>query len=99
MTTRGPALNTATCRHTDVVSYTTDTIRFATELGKAPAACTDYYLFYQTAPGGHVPRSQPIPTIRSLGPQFHAMAEIKLNFWAAYASAAREELFRSGKRP
>ncbi|MFL6014609.1 MAG: HYR domain-containing protein [Gaiellaceae bacterium] len=73
------------CRHTDVVFYTSDTIRLATALGKAQAACTDYYLLINS-PSGAL-RAQPIPTIRSLGPRFHAMAEIKLNAWAAYASA------------
>jgi hypothetical protein len=81
-----PALTTATCPHTDVVFYTTDTTRLATELGKAPAACTDYYL--SITPTAGAPRGGlPITTIRSLGPQFHAMAEIRLNAWTAYAGA------------
>jgi hypothetical protein len=75
----------ATCSHTDIVFYTSDTIRLATALGKAPAACTDYYLLINS-PSGAL-RGQPLPTIRSLGPRFHAMAEIRLNAWAAYASA------------
>ena len=42
------------CRHTDVVSYTTDTQRLAAELGKAAAPCADYYISIQ--PGNGLPR-------------------------------------------
>ena len=73
----------AACNHTDVVFYTSDTIKLATALGKAPADCTDYYLLINSP---SALRGQPLPTIRSLGPRFHAMAEIKLTAWAAYAS-------------
>ena len=51
-----------TCRHSDVVFYMSDTIKLATALGKAQAACTDYYLLINS-PSGAL-RGQPIPTIR-----------------------------------
>ena len=76
------------CRQTDVVFYTSDTARLATELGKAAAPCTDYYLSI-TPSGTGGPRSgAPITTIRSLGSRFHAMAEIQLNnpHWTAFAA-------------
>src|SRR4051795_6342302 len=39
-----PRAGADTCRHTDVVLYTTDTVRLATELGKSASACADYFI-------------------------------------------------------
>jgi hypothetical protein len=82
-----PRANADTCRQSDVVFYTTDTTRLATELSKSASSCADYYLSITPNAGG-VPRGgTPVTTIHSLGPRFHAMAEIRLNPWASYASA------------
>jgi len=70
------------CAHTDAVFYTSDTSRLATELGKAPSSCADYYLSITPTGTGDPRGGAPITTIRSLGPQFHAMAEIRLNVWS-----------------
>ena len=74
------------CRHTDVVFYTTDTQRLALELAKPASACTDYYLSV-TPTGAGLPRGGAVlATLRSLGPRFHAMAEVRPDHWAAKAA-------------
>ena len=79
-----PGASSDTCRDTDVVFYTTDTARLATELSKSGSACTDYYLSVTpTAPGG--PRPGPLTTLRPLGPRFHGMPEVRFENWAGYA--------------
>ena len=79
-----PGASSDTCRDTDVVFYTTDTMRLATELSKSGSACADYYLSVTpTTPGG--PRPGPLPTLRSLGPRFHGMPEVRFENWAGYA--------------
>ena len=81
-----PVSSADACHHTDVVFYTSDTIRLATELAKTPAPCTDYYVVINS-PSGFPRGGAPITAIRSLGPQFHAMSEIRLKAWGTYASA------------
>src|SRR5688572_24160506 len=79
-----PGASSDTCRNADVVFYTTDTMRLATELSKSGSACADYYLSVTpTTPGG--PRPGPLPTLRSLGPRFHGMPEVRFENWAVYA--------------
>ena len=80
-----PRASADTCRHTEVVFYTSDTIRLATELSKSASPCADYYVLITS--NGSVPRGgDALTTIHSLGPHFHALAEIRLNPWATYAS-------------
>lgn len=76
------------CRPSNLVFYATSNFGpLATELSKSASACADYYVSIQPLAGG-VPRGGlPLTTIHSLGPHFHAVAEIRLNPWAAYASA------------
>lgn len=81
-----PGATGDSCRHTDVVFYTTDTVRLATELAKFKAPCTDYYLSITPTGVGGPRGGPPITAIRNAGPQFHAMAEVRLNVWSAYAS-------------
>ena len=78
---------TEDCPHTDVVVYTTDTARLATELARFGSPCADYYLSVTPTATGAPRGGLPITTIRSLGPRFHALAEIRLNVWSAYATA------------
>ena len=74
------------CAHTDAVFYTTDTQRLALELAKTASGCTDYYLSV-TPTGAGLPRGgQVLATLRSLGPRFHAMAEVRPDQWAATAA-------------
>ena len=80
-----PKAGADTCRPTDVVLYTTDTTRLATELSKSASTCADYYLMI-TSDAGPPRGGTPVTTIHSLGSRFHAMSEIRLNFWASYAS-------------
>jgi hypothetical protein len=75
------------CTHVDAVFYTTDTVRLATELAKTPSACADYYLTVGPTATGAPRGGAPVTTIHSLGPHFHALAEIRLNLWTAYAGA------------
>jgi hypothetical protein len=85
----GAGAGEAGCRHSDVVFYTSDTARLATELGKAVAPCTDYYLSITPSGTGGPRGGIPITTIRSLGSRFHAMAEIQLNnkHWTDFAAS------------
>jgi len=76
------AARATACNHTDAVFYTSDTSRLAGELGKYPSSCADYYLSITPTATGDPRGGAPITTIRSLGPQFHAMAEIRLNVWS-----------------
>ena len=73
------------CAHLDAVFYTTDSARLGTELSKFASACDDYYIHVTPTATG-APRPAPLPTIRSLGPHFHAMAEFHLVQWASYAA-------------
>ncbi len=83
----GPAAAPAsTCRHTDVVFYTTDTTRLATELGASSSSCADYYLSITPTATGLPRGGTPVTTIHGLGQHFHAMAEIRLNAWTSYAT-------------
>ena len=83
----GPAAAPATtCRHTDIVFYTTDTTRLATELGASASSCADYYLSITPTNAGGPRGGLPVTTIHALGPHFHAMTEVKLNLWATYAA-------------
>ena len=76
----------STCSHTDIVFYTTDTTRLATELGASASACADYYLSITPTATGLPRGDTPVTTIHGLGPHFHAMAEIRLNAWTPYAT-------------
>jgi hypothetical protein len=75
----------AECQHADVVFYTgTEGMgRLAGRVKLAPSSCTDYYLTVTPRTGPGVmgwPRSgPPLDAIHNAGPNFHAMAEIRLN--------------------
>ena len=79
-----PKASADTCRHTDVVFYTSDTTRLATELSKSASLCADYYLLI-TSDTGPPRGGTPVTTIHALGSRFHAMSEIRLKYWATYA--------------
>src|SRR5688500_9880362 len=79
---RSPAgADTGDCRQTDVVFYTTDTVRLATELAKFGSPCADYYLSVTPNVTGGPRGGLPITTMRSLGPRFHALTGVRLNVW------------------
>ena len=78
--------NGGDCRQTDVVIYTTDTVRLATELAKFGSPCVDYYLSVTPNATGGPRGGAPITTIRALGPRFHALTEVRLPVWSAYAA-------------
>ena len=80
-----PSATVDSCRQTDVVFYTTDTVRLATELSKFGSPCADYYLSVTPNATGGPRGGAPITTIRSLGPRFHALTEVRLPVWASYA--------------
>jgi hypothetical protein len=92
-----PAAGAATCNYTDVVFYAANetTGRLAGELKKFPSSCADYWVSItpRTGPGvngyprGDMPGAMPLTAIHDAGANFHAMAEIRLNPWATYASA------------
>jgi hypothetical protein len=81
-----PSATVDPCRQTDVVFYTTDTVRLATELSKFGSPCADYYLSVTPNATGGPRGGAPITTIRSLGPRFHALTEVRLSVWASYAA-------------
>lgn len=74
------------CAHTDVVFYTTDTSRLAMELSNAASACADYFLSVGPTATGAPRGGAPIMALRALGSHFHALAEIRINAWSAYAT-------------
>ena len=81
-----PAAHATTCRHADVVFYSTDTLRLALRLSMDQSACADYYISVTPTADGS-PRGGVAPTVRSYGPNFHAMPEIRLAPWAAWVQA------------
>ena len=81
-----PSATADSCRQTDVVFYTTDTVRLATELAKFGSPCADYYLSVTPNATGGPRGGAPITTIRSLGPRFHALTEVRLPVWSSYAA-------------
>ena len=81
-----PRAEAASCNHADVVFYSTDTARLAQRLHLTQSACDDYYITVTPAADGS-PRAGVAPTVHSYGPQFHALPEIRVAQWAAYAAA------------
>ena len=87
-----PAAAAADCQHTDLVFYNaTDTGgRLVGELKKFTSPCADYYVtvmpFTGTGINGNPRGGLPLTAIRDAGANFHAVAEIRLNPWAAYVS-------------
>src|SRR5918995_1136591 len=80
-----PGASSDTCRDTEVVFYSLDTMRLATELSKSGSACADYYLSVTpTTLGG--PRPGPLTTLRPLGSRFHGMPEVRFENSAGYAA-------------
>ena len=80
------------CSHTNLIFYTTDTTDLAKGLGAAASSCADYYVSISpiTAVGpdtGKARGGAPLTTIHAQGPQFHALAEVRLPQWSAYAQA------------
>jgi hypothetical protein len=81
-----PAAHATTCRHAEVVFYSTDTLRLALRLSLDQSACADYYISVTPTADGS-PRGGVAPTVRSYGPNFHAMPEIRLALWAKWLQA------------
>jgi hypothetical protein len=82
-----PPASADSCRHTDVVFYSTDSNRLAQRLHAAQSACAGYFI--STTPAGDLlsPRSNIAPPIRANGPEFHAMPEFRLDEWAKWVAA------------
>ncbi len=82
-----PRAGAESCRHTDVVFYSTDSNLLAQRLHAAQSACADYYI--STTPAGDLlsPRSSIAPLIRANGSEFHAMPELRLDEWAKWIAA------------
>jgi hypothetical protein len=94
--TGGPAPAAATsCRHADVVFYSNNSVTLAQRLHAAPSACADYFISVTPATGGG-PRAGVAPTIRSNGPQFHAMPELRLPDWATYVAQNGNDWYAAG---
>lgn len=75
------------CSHVDLVYYTRDTARLATELAKSASSCADYYLSISPTAAGGPRGGTPVTTIHALGSHFHAVAEVDLKLWKTYAAA------------
>jgi hypothetical protein len=82
-----PAAHATTCRHADVVFYSTDTIRLAQRLHLDQSACADYYI--SATPAGDLmsPRNGVAGPVHLNGPQFHAMPEARPGQWATWVQA------------
>ena len=76
----------------------TATGRLAGRLKLAPSSCTDYYLTVTPRTGAGLmgwPRGgMPLDAIHTAGPNFHAMAEIRLNPWRTVREPAWQQLVR-----
>ena len=94
----------AECNHADAVFYTENEGmgRLAGRLKLAPSSCTDYYLTVgpRTGPGimGWPRGGMPLDAIHNAGPNFHAMAEIRLNPWRDYANQPGNSWYGAGVR-
>jgi hypothetical protein len=94
-----PSASAAACRPLDAAFYSTDSMRLAQRLALNPSACADYYI--SVTPGGAdgtVVRTGVAPAIRSNGPQFHAMAEIRFSAvsWGSWVAANGKTWFDAG---
>jgi len=81
-----PASADAVCSQTTkAVFYTTDSTNLATKLGANKADCTQYFISITptlSGPDTGKPRGGlPLSTIHNQGPQYHALAEIRLTQW------------------
>jgi hypothetical protein len=84
------------CRHVDVVLYTNDAQRLAQRLRANQSECADYYIVV-TAGGLDGLTVRPIAALlRANGPQFHALAEIRLSSWAAWVQATGKSWYEAG---
>jgi hypothetical protein len=92
--TPSPAAATPRSR-ADVVFYSNNSVTLAQRLHAAPSACADYYISVTPATGGG-PRGGVAATIRSNGPQFHAMPELRLPDWAAYVAQNGNDWYAAG---
>lgn len=91
-----PATARAACRHTDVVFYSTDSVRLAQRLNANRSACADYWI--STTPGGtdgRLPRAGVAATLRANGA--HAMPEVRPGPWAAFIAGTGESWFQAGQ--
>ena len=94
----------AECNHADAVFYTGNDIsgRLADRLKLAPSSCTDYYLTVRPRIGGVTNGwplgGAPLDAIHNAGPNFHAMAEIRLNPWRDYANQPGNSWYGAGVR-
>jgi len=90
-----PSARADGCRHADVVFYTTDSLRLAQRLHANPSPCADYYI--SVTPSGDLITPRAIAaTIRSNGPNFHAMAEVRPDEWAKWVTANGKTWFDAG---
>ena len=82
-----PAAHATTCRHADVVFYSTDSIRLAQRLHLDQSACADYYI--SATPAGDLmsPRNGVAGPVHLNGPQFHVMPEARPAQWATWVQA------------
>src|SRR6478735_950056 len=85
----------ASCSHADLVFYSNNSVLLAQRLHGAPSACADYFISVTPATGGG-PRAGVASSIRSNGPQFHAMPELRLSDWAAYAALNGDDWYAAG---
>lgn len=83
------------CSHADVVFYSNNSILLAQRLHAGPSACADYFISVTPATGGG-PRAGVAATIRSNGPQFHAMPELRLPDWATYVAQNGNDWYAAG---
>src|SRR5262245_66288743 len=80
-----------TCPQTKAVFCTSDTQVLARTLAANRSDCADYYISISPVTAGAAagePRGgMALTTVHAQGPAFHALAELRMAPWAAYAAA------------
>jgi hypothetical protein len=88
----------ADCRPLRAVFYAaTDWLRLATKLAANPSPCADYWISIPPLAGNKTqPRADQAWRIRALGPNFHALGELNMAAWGAWAAQNGATWYQAG---
>ena len=86
------------CRPLRAVFYApTDWLRLATKLAANPSPCAQYFISIPPLSGGKTQfRPDQAWRIRTLGPNFHALAEVHASAWRAWIAAHDSTWYEAG---
>ena len=95
---RPQALRTAECRPLRAVFYAaTDWFRLTTKLAATASPCGQYYISVPPLVADKSQlRANEAHRIRSLGPSFHALAEINVTGWTAWVASTGQSWYEAG---